>query len=318
MDTLALLCNLHADGPATLQRLRREGCESLEALLELEAPVLSRCLGSSEEVSRRFLREALVLAERLGEPVAWEISEEVIEEFEGASESDALREPEPGEPEEPGEPGGEGSAYTVDELLADEGHGQGEESEEYEYEYEYVLVDVEEADEQEELVATFEEELPEDGTSELPADKDDPQIDPEAVQEVVAAWRTLDDSDPPLRPDEARVEPGGAGFDDEELRDYVVEPGPGSSNRPLARVELPGLDRPLVHRLAQLGIHSLGGLVEAPTTALARRLALPFTRLRRLQFLARRELASAAPEVPAPGGRPTTGAPGSSSAGPFA
>ncbi len=32
MDTLALLCNLHADGPATLQRLRRAGCESLAAL----------------------------------------------------------------------------------------------------------------------------------------------------------------------------------------------------------------------------------------------------------------------------------------------
>ncbi|MEO2236906.1 MAG: hypothetical protein ABGW95_01485, partial [Candidatus Poseidoniia archaeon] len=32
MDALALLCTLHADGPATLKRLRRAGCTSLERL----------------------------------------------------------------------------------------------------------------------------------------------------------------------------------------------------------------------------------------------------------------------------------------------
>jgi len=291
MDTLALLCNLHADGPATLQRLRQEGCDSLDALLELEASTLCGSLDWTEEFSQRFLREALVLSERLGESMAWEISEEVMEEFEAGAESEGRRET---EPTESTDLGGEDGPYTVDELLDASGPA-GEDSPE---EYEYVLVDEEEDEEEDEEAV--------------------PRADPAAVQELVAVWRTLDDSDPPLRPDEARVEHGVVAYDDEELRDYVVEPGQGSPNRPLARVELAGLDRKLVHRLAQLGIHSLGGLVEAPTTALARRLSMPFTRLRRLQFLARRELASAPPAIPIHDDSPTTGTPGPSSAGPFA
>lgn len=67
MDTLALLCNLHADGPATLHRLRRAGCESLAALCRLEAGALASRLEWNERTAERFLREASLLAERVQE-----------------------------------------------------------------------------------------------------------------------------------------------------------------------------------------------------------------------------------------------------------
>ena len=325
MDTLALLCNLHADGPATLQRLRREGCESLDALLALEVPKLCQCLDWSEEFSQRFMREAVLLAERLGETVAWEISEEVIEEFEQGPDPESLREPEVVESHEAFEPGGgERDPYTVDELMGEAAEASdetqetletNEEAEEDEYlieeDYDPAHDELDEVEYEEEEYEEVEEEVV---AAEAPA------ANPVSLAQVLGTWRDLDDSNPPLGPDESSDEHVAATADDEELRDYVVDPGEASPNRPLARVELPGLERKLVHRLAQLGIHSLGGLVEAPTTALARRLPMPFTRLRRLQFLARRELARTTPPAPTggSGGLPTAGGPGATSAGPFA
>lgn len=67
MDTLALLCNLHAEGPATLQRLRRSGCESLAGLLPLSATDLAGLLDWPAQRAERFLREAALLFERLDE-----------------------------------------------------------------------------------------------------------------------------------------------------------------------------------------------------------------------------------------------------------
>ena len=69
MDTLALLCNLHADGPATLHKLRRSGCESIAALLLLDPPALASSLDWDERLAERFLREAGLLAQRLDEEV---------------------------------------------------------------------------------------------------------------------------------------------------------------------------------------------------------------------------------------------------------
>lgn len=65
MDTLALLCNLHADGPATLQRLRRAGCESLAALRRLDPLALAARLEWNERTAERFLREAALLSGRV-------------------------------------------------------------------------------------------------------------------------------------------------------------------------------------------------------------------------------------------------------------
>lgn len=67
MDALALLCTLHADGPATLRLLRQAGCVSLERLEELDAERLAELLGLTPATSRRFLRESRNLRARLGD-----------------------------------------------------------------------------------------------------------------------------------------------------------------------------------------------------------------------------------------------------------
>jgi hypothetical protein len=67
MDAMALLCMLHADGPATLKNLRQAGCSSLEAIEAMDEERLARLLGSPPAAARRFAREARHLRERLGQ-----------------------------------------------------------------------------------------------------------------------------------------------------------------------------------------------------------------------------------------------------------
>ena len=66
MDNLALLCNLYAEGPATLARLREAQCASLESLETMQAEDLAEILEISLASSRRFLREAQNLVQRVG------------------------------------------------------------------------------------------------------------------------------------------------------------------------------------------------------------------------------------------------------------
>ena len=58
MESLALLCTLHADGPATLKRLRRAGCDSLESIGAYGAADLATLLEVPPAVARRLLKEA--------------------------------------------------------------------------------------------------------------------------------------------------------------------------------------------------------------------------------------------------------------------
>ncbi|MEW6073656.1 MAG: helix-hairpin-helix domain-containing protein [Planctomycetota bacterium] len=67
MDALALLCNLHADGPTTLHRLRVAGFDSLDDVARWDPGELATLLGWSEKTAGRFRREARLLAERLEE-----------------------------------------------------------------------------------------------------------------------------------------------------------------------------------------------------------------------------------------------------------
>ncbi len=68
MDVIALLCNLHADGPATLRVLRRAGLTT-PARIEAEPDErLAEILGTSPAAARRFAREAQLLAHRTGQP----------------------------------------------------------------------------------------------------------------------------------------------------------------------------------------------------------------------------------------------------------
>jgi len=126
MDALALLCNLHADGPFTLQRLRRSGCHSLDSLLELPAIQLSTHLDGSARTAERFLREAHLLAERLEDQDRWEVDE-----------SGGSRTPEPAEVSLD-------EAGVEDELVGDEpaeeeeyveayGYGESEDEDEIEH-----------------------------------------------------------------------------------------------------------------------------------------------------------------------------------------
>ncbi len=66
MDSLALLCTLHADGPATLRRLRKAGCQSLVDLDRVGADSIATTLEIPPAMARRLVREARMLQQRVG------------------------------------------------------------------------------------------------------------------------------------------------------------------------------------------------------------------------------------------------------------
>lgn len=70
MDALALLCNLHGDGPETLRRLRAAGCLDLAQVGELPRAQLDRLLGRGSLAAERFRREGRLLEKRLVGDVA--------------------------------------------------------------------------------------------------------------------------------------------------------------------------------------------------------------------------------------------------------
>jgi hypothetical protein len=67
MDGLALLCNLHADGPLSLRRLRNAGVRTLRELTGVPESSLSAILKASPALARRLVHEARQLAQRLDE-----------------------------------------------------------------------------------------------------------------------------------------------------------------------------------------------------------------------------------------------------------
>ena len=64
MNALALLCNLHAEGPATLSRLRTMGATTLHGVLVLPVDRLAVLLGAPAN-AERFLREGRALLSRI-------------------------------------------------------------------------------------------------------------------------------------------------------------------------------------------------------------------------------------------------------------
>lgn len=261
MDTLALLCNLHADGPATLHRLRRAGCESVAALRRLDPVALAARLEWNERTAERFLREAALLAERVEDepPVAPELEPEL-------------------------EPDGETEELELESTLVEELDGETDEAEDEE-------VEEDEDEPEEEVEAGY-------------------APPPERVEAVLGAWRELD-----------RVAPPG------DPADFVL-PRPQVENRTdldLGAVQLDGLTDEVVARLAALGVRTLRELTGARELELARSIGLGYTRLKRLQFLAARELErlpvpSRPPARPAAAFEPFTPPPTEpfETAGPFA
>jgi len=72
VDLLALLCNLYAEGPATLRILRRAGIRTLPNVVATSDWALAELLGGSPAAARRFAREAA----RLAAPVQAQDAEE--------------------------------------------------------------------------------------------------------------------------------------------------------------------------------------------------------------------------------------------------
>lgn len=66
MDALALLCNLHGDGPETLRRLRVAGVLDLSEVSEMPRAQLDRLLERGSLAAERFRREGRLLEKRLG------------------------------------------------------------------------------------------------------------------------------------------------------------------------------------------------------------------------------------------------------------
>ena len=66
MDAMALLCNLQADGPATLRRLRKVGCQELADLERVGIFELADALGGDAAFAQRFVREGRALNQRFG------------------------------------------------------------------------------------------------------------------------------------------------------------------------------------------------------------------------------------------------------------
>lgn len=67
MDGLALLCNLHADGPLTLRRLREAGVRGLRDLDSIPETTLAVWLRASAAQARRFVEEGRQLVLRIAE-----------------------------------------------------------------------------------------------------------------------------------------------------------------------------------------------------------------------------------------------------------
>ncbi len=212
MEALALLCTLHADGPSTLKRLRRGGCNSLRAVEGMPAEELARLVGISASTARRFVREATNLRQRLvpGEE-APSLDVEEVPEF---LDADPIQAP-------------VGTALDQRDELA-----------------------------MERMLAVPMAESPIEG--------------PEGEQ--VEAFQ------------QAEREP-------EQISETGRDSNPG-----LEPGAVDGLDRELIEVLASQGIVSLWDLANLDAGALARSSGVPFGRLTRIRFLARRENPERPPE----------------------
>lgn len=263
MDALALLCNLHADGPTTLDELHRVGIRGLEDVTGAGPRGLVTELGWNDAAAERFVREANHLAARLGETLA---------------------DPEEGTwaPVEPKtllddkKPKPEAAPTPVEPKASDEVQAIGEAISVFDDPVVPTRTDEreEEAATLNALAGTLERK-----TDELRAEELCDSTPRGGVDLVLRRWRELDDKTPPPA---AQSTTGGA-------------PAAGShqpqiEGTPFSSEVIGALERGSVERLAEMGIASLEELVETPALALSRGLRTGFSRANRLQFLARRAL----------------------------
>lgn len=269
MDTLALLCNLHADGPETLHRLRTAGWDSLAELSDVEPGELAKALDVTATRAKRFQREAQYLATRLGDdpdsnegPIfktGWsETKPEVSVASEGAGKGRTKGKAATPEPSAPTKPTAAAPAETasaskerVDSTAAAGGR------------------------------AEVDSNCSTDGTGSGAAARGKREPDQASMMDrVLATWREADARQPPQPPGD------------------MIFPAPAKANEPLLTAgEIDGLDANTVSTLAAAGVVRLAQLAEAAALELSNSTKLDFTRLLRLQFLARRKLETLASEA---------------------
>lgn len=255
MDALALLCNLHADGPDTLGSLREAGCSELSDLAAFDPQELSRLLEIDPAASRRLLAEARGLDARLTGDAGDAGDARPATTAAQAPNQPAL------EPEDdrvdvvyrrPPAPAPKVSPDAVGEL--------------------------------------------EDALGEVPDGRDldfsmregEPEGSHPVIQAVLETWRELDD-DQPDRPEPERV-----------IVPKIPEDDTAESRRPLAHVELDGITAEACARLADTGLTTLEQFIGGDPLAISKASGVPYTRIVRAQFLARRH-AVARPSEPTAG-----------------
>lgn len=285
MDALSLLCTLHADGPATLQRLRSLGCQRLSSFLEFDAARLSTDLGVEPAAARRLLREGRLLADRLGHEVL---------EAEEAPPAATRRAAQPAMPPPPPVSNvlDDGDSALVARIMAG-GAGQPDDRAVAPLEApaeplplpanEPTTGSVIEPEAKEPVAAAEPEPAP------LASASEDPfAAEPEVSGAEASALEpaALDD-DGPVAEEPVAEQPVA------EAPEPEPEPEPEPSPEPLAPDALtvgalPGLDAMMVEDLAAAGITTLGALGAAESLTLTRNLGVTFAQARRMRFLARR------------------------------
>jgi len=257
MDPLALLCTLHADGPRTLQRLRRAGCGDLTSLEDLGSEQVAGVLDWDDDRAGRFLREGGALAQRLGtgflepEPVREETiipaaSAAAVEEVHGGQQSDQVH------PHAPAEEAAQSPPVLFQAVF---GAGTG-------------------------FAAASQEPGVEEAASAAVEACDTTRVSSDelgggaGIAAILETWRELDRRHPPSAED---AEEAG-----EAAPTEAVESAGDDHNLHL----LEGLPAAMADALQLAGIRSLAALAEAETMDLFHLTKIPFTRLSRFQFQA--------------------------------
>lgn len=288
MDALALLCTLHADGPSTLKELRMRGCSDLGAFSRLSASDLARHLDVEPAVARRLIREAKLLAERIGL--------EALEAEEAPPVSHARPEPAAfdrppiaSEPEPSadsgrgldakdlefvarivGEPAGKPSGMPTEASINEDVPAE-------------VVTPPEPVNAEPVIVAEAADTVEQAGSIEVAA---------EAAADAVVSAESTEEVAEPL----AVVIP-------DVIPDVILEVAEESVHEDLPGLlrvgALPGLDEPMLEDLHAAGFTTFAELAAAESLSLTRNLGVTFAQARRLRFLARRA-AESTPSVRQP------------------
>lgn len=260
MDALALLCNLHADGPDTLGSLREAGCSDLTDLVAFEVEDLAKLLELDLGASQRLLREAQGLEARLtGEghrtPRASAAAEKPVAP--------------------PSRAGGDADDERADVVYRRPPAPAPKVSPDAAAELEDALGEV-----------------PDENDIDFSMREGDAEGSHPVIQAVLETWRELDD-DQPARP-EPSLEP------ERVIVPRIPESDLAEPRRPLAQVELEGMTREAFARLADTGLTTLEQFISGDPLLIAKTSGVPYTRVVRAQFLARRQ-AVARPHEPTAG-----------------